>query len=152
MSTYGEEIVTLLSADATLVNILTGGIYNYPETGRKGLTRLLTPVAYSDVTGLLKPVCVVLELDEMATYEIVGRNMSGVTPVILWIYDKATTDVGYSVVDAAYQRIFSLLHLAQITGACQVLWKQTVKNKREADLKEAGYYRAMFNVYGYRTA
>lgn len=150
MTTFGEETVELLESDLTLRGILTGGIYNYPETGKSGLTRLLTPTAWDDQNGLIKPVAVVLELDEQGDGQIVGANMSGVTPLAIWIFDKAYTDVGYSIIDSAYNRIYTLLHLAQIGGACQILWKSTVKNRREPLLKDAGYYRSTFNVYGYR--
>lgn len=147
---FTSEIVSLLEADVTLMTILTGGVYEYPDTGKKGLTRLLSQRAFSEQSGLIAPCAVVLELDEQSDNQIVGANMSGVTPIVVWIYDKAYTDTKYQNIENAYNRIYTLLHLAQIAGACQILWKSCVKYRREADLKDAGYFRATFNVYGYR--
>ena len=92
------------------------------------------------------------EMDTNADEQIIGPTiMSGITPITLWIYDAGNTNVGYTNIEAAYNRIFSLLHGQQITGSLQMLWKGVVKNKREPDLKDAAYWRTTFYVYGYQT-
>lgn len=150
MASFGDEIVALLNTDAVLVATLPGGIYVYPDTGKKGLTRLLSPKAFNEVNGLIAPCAVVLELEEDSDHQIVGQFMSAVTPIVVWIYDKAYTDTKYTVIETAYNLIYNDLHLAQIGNACQILWKSCVKYKREPDLKDAGFFRARFNVYAYR--
>lgn len=160
MSDYPAQIVTYLQSDTVasplkpgtpLETLLPGGIYNYPDTGRKGLTRLLSPNAFSEADGMLKPAAVVLGLKDTADQQIIdptsGYN-STVTPIMIWVYDKGTTDVGYSNIIAACGRIYLLLAYQQLTGMFQILYDGTVKNKREPDLKEAAFYMAKYNVFG----
>lgn len=151
MASFSSEVATLLKADSTLLAILTGGIYEYPETGRKGLTRILTPTAFNETNGFVNPAAVVMELDEMPDGEIVGLSTSFRTPVGIMIYDKGDTNVKYTNIESAANRIYSLLHMAQIGGAAQVLYDKTVKYKREPNLMDAAYFRMMFTVHGYRT-
>lgn len=151
MTSFGTSIVTLLKDDTTLYGVVEGRIYEYPETGRKGLTRLLTPDAFDEKSGLLKPIVLVLETDDTADGQIVGLSTSYVTPIAVFIYDKGTTDVKYDSIIAAHDRIYSLLHLTQIANAAQVLYQRTVKYKREPNLGDAAYWRAMYNVHAYRT-
>ncbi len=151
MTSFSAEIVTLLKADATLVATLSGGIYEYPIVGRKGLTRLLSPLAFDEVNGMVKPVALVLELDDEPDGEIVGLSTSFKTPIAIFIYDKGDTKDKYTAIETAHSRIYSLLHLAQIGNACQVLYDKTVKYKREPNLLDAAYFRTMYNVHAYRT-
>lgn len=151
MTSFSAEIVTLLQADATLVATLSGGIYEYPTVGRKGLTRLLSPNAFDETSGFVKPAALVLELDDEPDGDIVGLSTSFKTPVAIFIYDKGDTNVKYTNIETAHSRIYSLLHLAQIAGAAQVLYDKTVKYKREPNLLDAAYFRAMYNVHAYRT-
>lgn len=148
---FGEDIVTLLSADSILMNILTGGIYAYPETGRKGLTRLLSSSAFDTTSGLLKPTALVLELDDEPDGEIIGLSTSTMTPIIIWIYDAGMTDDKYVNIKAAHDRIRNLLHLSALSNACQILYAGSTKHKREPDLKDAAYWRTRYNVHSYWT-
>lgn len=160
MTDYAQQIVAYLKTDTTaspvkpgtpLEEILTGGVYNYPDTGRKGLTRLLAPVAFSEQDGMLKPAAVILQLKEVSDGAIIdpvsGYN-STVTPVNIWLYDKGTTNVGYENIRAANERIYLLLAYSQLTNMFQILYDTTVKDKREPDLKEAAFYVAKYKVYG----
>lgn len=128
-----------------------GGVFEYPDTGRKGLTRILSPQAFDKETGLMVPVAMVLETDDMTDGQIVGMSMSFVTPVAIMIYDRGDTEVKYTNIEAAEARIFSLLHLTRIDNACQILYEKTVKYKRESNLMDAAYFRAMYSVHAYRT-
>lgn len=148
---FGEDITTLLLADATLTNILTGGIYAYPETGRKGLTRLLSSPAFDTTSGLLKPTALVLELDDEPDGDIVGLSSSTQTPIVIFIYDAGLTDDKYINIKAAHDRIRNLLHLSALSNACQILYEGSTKHKREPNLKDAAYWRVRFNVHGYWT-
>jgi hypothetical protein len=151
MSDYAQQIVTYLKTDVTLAAIVTGGVYNYPDTGRKGLTKLLAPVAFSEVDGMIKPAAVVLQLKSVNDNQIVnptdGYN-STVTPINIWIYDRGTTDTGYENIKAAAARIYQLLAFTQLTNMFQILYDGTIKDKREPDLKEAAFYVVRFKVYG----
>lgn len=151
--TYASAIVTKLTADTALMAMLTGGVHDFSDVGRKGLNRLQVPGAYNEQTGLLKAVAVVIESDETPTYEAVNAAdgyMSTVTPIFIFIYDHG--DNGYGTVKAAYDRIYTLLHARQITGAFQVLWVGAQRDKREPLLKDACFYRADYRVHGYRSA
>ena len=148
---FGASIVALLKDDDTLYGVVEDRVYEYPETGRKGLTRLLTPDAFDEKSGLLKPIILVLETDDTADGEIVGLSTSFMTPVAVFIYDKGTTDMKYDNIIAAETRIYSLLHLTQVTDAAQILYQKTVKYKRQPDLGDAAYFRAMYVVHAYRT-
>ncbi len=160
MSDYAQAIVAYLKTDTiaspvkpgtSLEALATGGIYNYPDTGRKGLTRLLAPVAFSERDGMLKPAIVVLQLKEVTDLAIIdpvsGFN-STVTPVNIWIYDKGTTEDGYENIRAINERMYLLLAYQQLTGMFQILFDSTIKDKREPDLKEAAFYVAKYKVYG----
>ncbi len=160
MSDYAQQIVTYLKSDTVasplkagtpLETLLSGGIYNYPDTGRKGLTRLLSPKAFSEADGMLNPAAVVLQLKEISDGQIVnptdGYN-STVTPINIWIYDKGTTNVGYENIKLANDRIYLLLAYQQLTNMFQILYDGTIKDKREPDLKESAFYVAKYKVYG----
>lgn len=148
---FGSEIVDLLKADISLFGVVEDNVYEYPDTGRKGLTRLISPSAFDEHTGLIKPVVIVLETDDMTDGEIVGKSMSFSTPINVLICDRGDTKVRYDNIIAAHDRIYSLLHLAQIDNACQVLYVKTVKYKRWPDLKDCALFRAVYSVHAYRT-
>lgn len=151
--TYASAIVTRLNADATLMSYLTGGVHDFSDVGRKGINRLQVPGAYSETSGLLKPVAVVIEADETPDGQAVNASdgfMSTVTPIYIFIYDSG--DAGYATIKTVYDRIYSLLHTKQLPGAFQILWTGTQRDKREPLLKDAGFYRADFRVHGYRSA
>lgn len=143
------QVVTLLNEDVDLLAVLTGGCHEYPRTGRKGLTRILTPQAFNDQTGIIRPCAVVLELDQTADGQIVGESMSYENPLIVWIYDRGDSKDQYVNIEAASAIIFPILHLAAPDGVCQLIWDHNVRYKREPDLKDAAYWRMMFRTHGY---
>lgn len=149
---YADTIVTALKADTTLSNILTGGVWNYPDTGRKGLTRLLSPGAFNEGTGMVKPAAVVLQLKATPDFQIIdpvsGFN-STVTPVMIWVYDNGFTTDGYDNIASASNRIYQLLAYAQLAGMFQILFDGFVaQDKREPLLKDAAFWTSKYNVYG----
>jgi len=159
-ATYEASIVTLLSADATLTAILVGGVYAYAFPGRKGISRKYLPDAYAntsnnpgeDPTYTMLPFCIVKALDAKPQGQIVmagpsRTTMSTITPVCIWIYDNG--DAGYDTIDNAYNRIYADLHTQRVAGSFQILWQPSTQlNQRDADLNDAAFYRADFNVYG----
>lgn len=144
---YAESITTLLNTDSTLTTLAAGGIRYYSNLGRKGLERIQTSDAYDKTTGLLKPLVIVIETDQQADGQIVGTNTSFIVPVYTWIYDRG--DNGYATIERIFNRMYSVLHLAQIPNAIQVLYRTVARDKREPDLKDAAYYRAIWNVHGF---
>lgn len=151
--TYEDQIVTYLNTNVPLKAIATGGILNYPETGRKGLARLLTPGAFTETDGMLKPTVMVLGTKEVADQQIIdprsGYN-STVTPIFIWVYDKGTTKDEYTNIVAICDLLYGLLAYQQLPNMFQILYETTVKNKREKALKEAAFYMVKYNVYGSR--
>src|SRR5260221_94035 len=130
---------------------LTGDVWNYPDTGRKGLTRLLSPVAFSEATGIVKPSAVVLQLKETTDFQIVdpvsGYN-STITPIMIWVYDSGFTDAGYSNIEVASKRIYQLLAYQQLAGMFQILFEGYVaQDKREPLWKDAAFWASKYNVY-----
>jgi hypothetical protein len=98
-------IYNALSADSTLTGILSGGLYNWLDTPE--LSRQATPAAFDEFgemkpSGLLKP--------ESAT-PWGPLPDGGRVYIVLWLYDQA----GFEALDAARERLYTLLHRQQIT-------------------------------------
>jgi hypothetical protein len=148
--TYASEIVTTLNASAPLLMALVGGVYDYTDTGKKGLTREITPQAFDDVTGLIRPTAIVLELSGEMDGQAVSPNtgyFSTVSPVLIRIYNNA--NLGYAVIIDAEAQIRVLLNNQRITGGFQTIWKSTLKNRRDPELKDAAWYQATYQVFGW---
>ena len=50
--------VTILNNSSALLDVLTGGVFEFQDQGRKGLNRIAVLQAFIQASGLLKPVCV----------------------------------------------------------------------------------------------
>lgn len=149
---YSASIVALLNADATLVALLTGGIYGFEYAGRKGLNRIEVVQAYIKKTGLLKPLCIIYESAAIPTGEAINPAtgyMSTVTPIRGWVYDDG--DAGYGTVATAEARMYRDLNFCRLSGAFQILWGTTLKDRREPLLDDACYYEFDAKVHGWRT-
>lgn len=108
------ELSAYYAADSTLSAILTGGVYTWDGVGRLGLNDQTTPAMYNS-NGTIKPAMLIRQLDE----NIEGSVNDGVTPIVsvaavvqLWVYE----DSGYTSIDAAIARLFTLSH-GHILGA-----------------------------------
>lgn len=150
---FGTEIVTLLNTDAALLTLLPGGVHFFSEGGRKGLNRVAIQEFFDTQIGLQKPGIIVIETDEQADDQIVGKDTSFVNPIAVFIYNQGDPDKNgndpYAVIEQAKALVYADLHLAQITGACQILYRKTIKDKHEPILKDAAFYQMVFNVHGY---
>ena len=149
---YVQSVVDFLNADATLMAVLTGGVWNFSAAGRKGLNRLQLPDAYSDNTGFLKPVAMVAEMDEFMDEEEVSPNtgrFSVQSQIYIRILDHG--DRGYNTIDTASDRIKVLLNCKPqiIANAYQLIWRKTLKDRREPNLKDACYYQQLYQVHGW---
>lgn len=102
------DFETVMEADATLMAILTGGVYPFGSLGLEGITRESVPTAF-DANGYLKPCCIVKQraavpdgvLDDMITKEATTGQA-----VELWFYE----DRGYTNIDAGMLRSRVLFH------------------------------------------
>lgn len=149
---YVQPVVNFLSLDTILTGYLTGGIHNFSDAGRNGLNRLQLPGAYDSVTGFVKPVAFVAEMDmEMDEQEVspnTGR-FSVQSSIFIRVIDHG--DNGYGTVDLASKRIFAILNCKPqiIANAYQLIWRKTLKDRREPQLKDACYYQELYRVYGW---
>lgn len=98
-----SAILAVLSGDATLLTILTGGVYTATE-----ISRQLTPDAF-DSNGEVLP-CALLSVeaeDPAGPFETSSRAF-----VTLHVYERQ----GYTAIDAALARIYVLLHRQRVSG------------------------------------
>lgn len=149
--TYGAQVVTALSNDVTFSGIVTGGTKEFQYSGKLGLNQLQDATAFNQQTGDLKVVCLVYEQKAVPTKEAIDMPtgyMSIVVPIILWIYNDP--NAGYDAIESAEVAAYKVLHGMRLTGGFQTLWQNTVKNKREALLEDAGFYMFQVNAYGFR--
>ena len=131
MSTQ-NAVKTILKADATLLAAATGGIWDFDETGHKGINRTVTPTAF-DAAGTIKP-CILIRLrsetpagglnDDPAQY-VSTRQI-----VELWLYQYG----GYSTIETMRTRCYSLLHGQQLAGTFVVTWAGDVRGQRDLEL------------------
>lgn len=111
-ATIPGAVEAALEADATLMAILTGGVYTERGDGRAPVSPADTPTAYStDATSGVKellPCCVIRTEAETAD----GPAWCGQrTTVRVGVYQKE----GYTSTAAALNRIRALLHNAFLT-------------------------------------
>lgn len=122
-------IKTVLEADATLLATATGGIYDYDETGRLGLSRTTTPDAF-DSNEIIKP-CILLKRRSRTPDNVLrddaNQYSSAVDVIECWLYE----DNGLSNIETMSSRIYTLLHAKQISGTFQVLWIGDVQPFRD---------------------
>ncbi len=159
MTSYVNQMVAVLEADTTsvdplitpLMTLLIGGVYFFGDLGRKGISREITPEIYDPVTGLLKPTCLVMPMDEHPDYQVIDAPTgfhSTETPVITWILQDGAT--GYATIEAAYDRMYRLLHQYRLTDGFQVLWQKATKNQRSWLAQDASDYEVIWVCHGKR--
>lgn len=102
MSLSGD-IKTALLADATLVGLLTGGIYNDVEE----ISRQNTAAAFDATTKEIKPCALIKVPSEVPT----GPYVRGVrTTFVIYVYQRQ----GYGVIEPAMGYIFNDVNDQQI--------------------------------------
>ena len=138
----------ILEADATLLAAATGGVWDFDETGRLGLSRTLTPAAF-DASGRIEP-CVLLKLRSSTPDHVlrddVGQYSSVVEMLEVWFYE----DAGYSQIETMRNRVYTLLHAQQLTGTFAVHWAGDVRGQRDVEL-DANVERSQYQVHTYRS-
>lgn len=138
-----------LEADATLLAIATGGVYDFDETGRMGINRTNTPVAF-DSNGVIRP-CVLLRLrtsvpdlalrDDPAQYTTLRENIE------VWLYQ----DSGYTTIEAMRDRVYTLLHARPVANTFQLYWTGNVRFPRDPEL-DANVERSDYQAVSRRSS
>lgn len=124
-----SDIKSILIGDATLMAILTGGVFTSADVGRDGITRDSAPGAF-DTSGYLKPCALVKERGSVPDNQVVDTiqgHASAGQVVEIWNYE----DEGYTNIDAAQARQFVLLFGLQLSGTFPLEWAGTLN--REVD-------------------
>ncbi len=138
----------ILEADATLLATATGGVWDFDETGRLGLSRTVTPAAF-DSNGRIKP-CVLLKLrsstPDSHLRDDAGQYSSTVDMLEVWFYQ----DAGYDSIETMRNRVYALLHAKQLTGAFAVHWAGDVRGQRDVEL-DASVERSQYQVFTARS-
>ena len=137
----------ILEADATLVALATGGVYDYAEAGPDGISRTTTPDAF-DSNGIIKP-CILLKsrggVPDGALTDEGTQYLSVREALEVWFYE----DTGYANIEAMRDRVYTLLHATQLTNTFKVLWSGDVRNQRDTSL-DANMERSEFTVYTFK--
>ena len=145
MPSRESEVVAYLQADTALTAILTGGIYANSELGREGITQDSCPDCF-DSNGYLLPCAIVKQRGDIPDTRIAdeaGRIIAQSLMVEVWLYE----DVGYTAIDAAKARLFSILHGHKFNSAWPADWAFTTPPMRdEGSLNGAAMQRVDYQI------
>lgn len=141
MSTTLSSAKTILEADATLLALATGGIYDFDETGRMGIGRTNTAAAFSG--GIIQP-CILLKLRSSVPYGGIADDVTQVTSARDMLEVWAYQDSGYSTIKSMLDRVYTLLQGKRVGGvSCR--WALTYQPPRDPDM-DANVERSDFAV------
>lgn len=141
-----SQVYDRLIGDATLLASLIGGIYRRSATGREGISRETTPATF-DAGGYLKPCALIGQRNIVPTYDVADemvpyRSVSQVVEIFLY------EDTGYSALDAAFERIYTLLEGYQLPDGFPLQLINIVDRQRDnGALKGHSMLRVDFNVH-----
>jgi hypothetical protein len=146
MSSREADFAAVMTADSTLMLVLTGGVYQSGVLGEDGITRASTPAAFS--TYLL-PCCMVKQRGNVPDNHVRSYDpqaTSAVQVIELWLYcDK---DAGYAPLDAASDRLYTLFEGHRFTNSFEVQLSNTIDRQRDQGaLKGASLKRLDFATY-----
>lgn len=152
--TYETTLKATLAADATLLALLTGGVYAQTELKRKGINRTDHAAAFT-AAGVLKPLVIIKGRTLIPFGSIKKKSTQYRTlrqTVELWLHDDG--DAGWSVLRNAKNRILALLDQTRVSGGFKCELSGGVLEFRaeqdEGATKDACSIRIEFNVVGYR--
>lgn len=127
------DIYAILSADATLLATLTGGVYKRESVGIEGITRATASGAF-DSNGYLRPCALIAEratVPDGAVKDLMARVVS--TRVVVEVYLYADSSAGYTPLDTAAARVYALLQGAVLANSFEVELVNAVGRWREMD-------------------
>ncbi len=144
-----SQFETVMEADATLMAILTGGVWTKEATGVEGVGRETTPSAF-DANGYVRPTALVRQRDTVpdnAVRDLMAQKVSTSVVVEIYLYE----DRGYTNIDAAMSRLFTLFEGYQFSDSFEVQWVNTVDRIRDMGaLKGASLARMDWQVSSVR--
>ncbi len=126
---FEAEVAVILAADATLLALLTGGIYVSATAGPLGITRDTVPAAF-DANGYLKPAALVKQRNKVTTGDVLdfdAKIESARQVVEVWLYQ----DSGYETLDTAAARVRTLLMGRQLTDSFELRLAQWIDRQRD---------------------
>lgn len=141
------DFETRMEADATLMAILTGGVYAYGSLGREGLTRESIPGAF-DTNGYLKP-CAIVKMRPLVPdgwiHDPDSQDTSARQVIEIWLYD----DTDYTSIDAALARLYTLFQAYQFGDTFPLDWDGTPipRGREEGALKGSSMARQDWLVH-----
>jgi hypothetical protein len=141
MSTALAAAKTILEADATLLALATGGVYDYDETGRMGINRTNTTAAFS--SGIIQP-CILLKLRTSVPFGDIADDAAqkvGARDMLeVWAYQ----DNGYSTIKSMLDRVYTLLQGKRVGGvSCR--WAMDLQPLRDVEM-DANVGRADYAI------
>lgn len=140
-----DSFATVISNDAAINAILTGGIYKSGTVGKDGITYESTPSAF-DANGEIKPSALVRQRALVPDLEIedqIAKQMSAAQVVEIWLYEED----GYVNIDAVLNLLFPLLHGYQFDYCFPADWANTInRQKDEGALAGASLARQDWSV------
>lgn len=141
-----DDFHARMIADATLMAILTGGVFTSGAVGLEGISRETTPAAF-DANGYLKPCALVRQRGRVPDNNVrdyQAQKTSTAQVVEIYLYQ----DVGYTAIDAAITRLYTLLegHLFADTFEVQLV-NVIDRTRDEGALTGASLARLDWAVY-----
>lgn len=121
MSATLANAKAILEADATLLALATGGIYDWDETGRMGINRTNTPTAFT--SGIIKP-CLLLKLASSVPFGGIADDPNKIVSVREMLEAWGYQDSGYATIKSMLDRVYTLLQGELLGGfACHFAQK-----------------------------
>lgn len=145
-----SAIKAILEADATLSAAATGGIFDWDETGRLGISLTETPTAF-DANGIIKPTIMVKIRSSIPDYDLAdddGQYVSLRHNVECWFYQ----DTGYTTIETMRNRVYALLHTKRVAGegVFKMLWQGDIRGNRDTEI-DANVERSDYQVRARRS-
>lgn len=132
MSSTLSSAKTILEADATLVALATGGIWDWDETGRMGINRTNSATSAAYTSGIIKP-CLLLKLRSSVPFGGIADDPAQLVSARDMLEVWAYSDNGYSTIKSMLDRVYTLLQGKQLGGfVCR--WALDVQPPRDIEM------------------
>lgn len=141
MSATLANAKTILEADATLVALATGGIWDWDETGRMGINRSNTLTTAAFTSGIIKP-CLLLKIPSSVPFGGIADDpaqlVSARDMLEVWGYQH----MGYATIKSMLARAYTLLQgKGQELDGFSCRWAQKVQPSiRDIDMDASVEY------------
>jgi hypothetical protein len=142
MPTRELEIVVFLRLDATLMALLTGGVYAESVLPEPGITdAAATPTVWTG--GVFNPCSIVRERAPIPDLlvEEKGQKMSQAQAVEIYVYSRVAADL-----ESAHDLIYALLQGHRFTSAWGARWWGSISNMRAPELPNVWMGRRDYRI------